>query len=138
MLATLNRELRFEVKVILVFVCGFSVLLFIGSGNLSFEEARLRAENDDAGFKAPILSELNQSKKLFLKAGTSRCNTGDKANSDSFETIVEIGSKGEVIRSWRQKNTNFEICMQNLITQYFYFRRVEKGFFTIFSPSHKL
>jgi hypothetical protein len=54
----------------------------------------------------------------------------------SFAVVIEVGSDGQVARSWRGGDSDFEICFQKLMTNSFFFISFEQPFFTAFEYSN--
>lgn len=122
--------MRFETKLVVGFAAVIGVVLYMGSGSPSFEEARSQAVSDELSLDPARLQKLNAFKRKFSAAAIPQCmKTTGSAVSD-FSIIVEIGADGEVARSWRQGDTKFVVCVQQSMTENFIFRHIGQPFFT--------
>jgi len=123
--------LQFEVRLLLAFGTILLVVLVLGSGNLSFEEARSKAHQDRSSFSPGQLSRLEKFQARFTEQAFPPCleSTGDVPGS--FAVVVEVGTNGHVLRSWRQGDSDFVICFQQLMTDNFVFVSMGQPFFTM-------
>ncbi|MFT5398922.1 MAG: hypothetical protein ACI8XW_001722 [Gammaproteobacteria bacterium] len=129
-------RLQFEIKLLLIFGIVLLLVLFFGSGNLSFEEAKSRAKKDRSSFSEAQLIKLKKYQARFTEAAFPPCLKSTDAAPDSFTVVIEIGSNGHVARSWRQGDSNFVICFERLMTDNFVFRSIGQPFFTSFEYSN--
>jgi hypothetical protein len=125
-------KLAFEIKLLLVFGTVLLVVLYFGAGNLSFEEAVAKASEDKSSFSPETLSRLEQKQARFTDQAFPPCLETTGIVPDNFTVVIEIGSNGQVARSWRQGDSEFVICFQRIMTEYFDFRSIEQPFFTAF------
>ena len=122
--------MHFETKLMLGFGAVIAIVLYMGSGSPSFEEARSQARSDELSLDPARLAKLNAYKRKFAAAAIPQCvNTTDSA-ADDFTIIVEMGSDGQVARSWRQGDSKFVVCLQQSMTENFIYRHVGQPFFT--------
>ena len=122
--------MHFETKLILGFGAFIAIVLYMGGGSPSFEEAGSQAASDELSLDPNRLAKLNAYKRKFAAAAIPQCvKITDSAESD-FSIIVEIGSDGEVARSWRRGDSKFAVCLQQSMTENFIYRHVGQPFFT--------
>jgi hypothetical protein len=122
--------MHFETKLMLGFGAVIAIVLYMGSGSPSFEEARSQARSDELSLDPARLAKLNAFKRKFAAAAIPQCvKTTDSAAGD-FTIIVEIGSDGEVARSWRQGDSKFVVCLQQSMTENFIYRNLGQPFYT--------
>ena len=125
-------ELQFEWKLLLVFGAVLLVVLYFGSGSLSYQEAKSQADRDKSTISAGQLSKLETKQARFAAQAIPSCVESTGVVPDNFTVVVEIGADGQVARSWRRGDSNFEICFQRIMNEYFEFRAIEEPFFTTF------
>jgi hypothetical protein len=125
-------RLQFEVKLLLAFGTVMLVVLFFGSGNLSFEEAQAQAYADRSSFSSGQLEKLDKFQARFTESAFPPCLDTTNIVPDKFTVVIEVGANGQVTRSWRQGNSDFVICFQKLMTENFFFISTGKPFFTSF------
>lgn len=122
--------MHFETKLMLGFGAVIAIVLYMGSGSPSFEEARSQARSDELSLDPARLAKLNAFKRKFAAAVIPQCvKTTDSAAGD-FTIIVEIGSDGEVARSWRRGDSKFVVCLQQSMTENFIYRNLGQPFYT--------
>jgi len=122
--------MHFETKLMLGFGAVIAIVLYMGSGSPSFEEARSQARSDELALDPDRLEKLNAFKRKFAAAAIPRCiKTTDSAAGD-FTIVVEMGSDGEVARSWRRGDSKFVVCLQQSMTENFIYRHLGRPFFT--------
>jgi hypothetical protein len=129
-------RLPFEVKLLLVFGMVLPVVLFYGSGHMSFEEAISKARADRLSLSSSGLSQLDKFQARFIEQGFSSCLETKDIVTDNFTLVIEVGSNGQVARSWRQGDSEFVICFQKLVTDNFFFISIGQPFFTSFEFSN--
>ena len=95
-------KLQFEIKLLLIFGSVLLVVLFLGPGNLSFEEAKSKAKKDQSSFSGAQLSKLKNTQARFTEVAFPRCLESINAIPDNFAVVIEIGPDGHVARSWRK------------------------------------
>jgi hypothetical protein len=125
-------RLQFEVKVFLTFAVVLLVVLFFGSGNLSFEEAKAKSFADRSSFSAGQLTKLEKFQSRFTELAFPQCQSSTGIVPGNFTVIIEVGADGHVARSWRQGDSDFVICFQQLMTDNFFFISKGQPFFTLF------
>ena len=122
--------MHFETKLMLGFGAVIAIVLYMGSGSPSFEEARSQARSDELSLDPVRLAKLIAFKRKFAAAAIPQCvKTTDSAAGD-FTIIVEIGSDGEVARSWRRGDSKFVVCLQQSMTENFIYRNLGQPFYT--------
>ena len=124
--------MQFELKLLLGFGAVFLVVVLFGAGRLSFEAAKARAIETQSSFSDPLLSQLEKQQAKFTDQAVSSCFESTGIIADDFAVVAEIGSNGQVARSWRQGDSNFVICFQRVMTEYFVFRSVGQPFYVLF------
>jgi hypothetical protein len=129
-------KMQFEVKLLLVFGTVLLGVLYFGSGNLSFEEAKAQAYEDRSSFSSGQLSKLERFQARFTEMAFPPCQESTGKAPGSFAVVIEVGSDGQVARSWRGGDSDFEICFQKLMTNSFFFISFEQPFFTAFEYSN--
>ena len=122
--------MHFETKLILGFGALIVIVLYMGSGSSSFEEARSQARSDELSLDPARLQKLNAFKRKFAAAAIPRCIETTGTAAGEFSIIVEMGSDGEVARSWRQGDSKFVVCLQQSMTENFIYRQLGRPFFT--------
>ena len=125
-------RLQFEVKLLLVFATVLLVVLYFGSGNLSFEEAKAKAYEDRSSFSPAQLNKLERFQARFAEMAFPPCRESTGMAPGNFAVVIEVGSDGQVARSWRRGDSDFVICFQKLMTDNFFFISFEQPFFTEF------
>ena len=128
--------LQFEIKLLLAFGVVLLAVLYFGSGSISFEEAKLKANEDNYAISPGLLSKLKKKQAKFTKMAFPPCIESTGMVPQNFTVVIEVGSKGYVARSWRQGDSVFVICFQRLLTDNFIFRSIGKPFFTSFEYSN--
>ena len=123
-------RLQFEVKFLLLFGSVLLVVLYFGSGNLSFEEAKSQADEDKSSFSPGQLSKLESYQTRFTAMAFPPCQESTGMAPDNFAVVIEVGSDGQVVRSWRRGDSDFAICFQKLMTDNFFVISFEQPFFT--------
>jgi len=113
-------RLPFEVKLLLVFGVFMAVVLNYGSGNMSFEEALSKAHIDKSSLSSSRLSKLEKFQTRFFAEALPACLESRGNVADNFTLVIEVGSNGQVARSWRQGDSEFVICFQKLVTDNFF------------------
>lgn len=108
------------------------IMLYLGSGNLSYQEALAIAAHDRSTLNAEQLSRLQSRQERFSAQAVPACIESSGAQAEAFTLVVEIGPGGQVARSWRQGGSNFAICLQKIASDYFEFRTVDPPFFIAF------
>ena len=111
--------MKFELKILLLFAALILVMLFSGFGSMSFDEAKSRAAADRVGLSADQLSILGKKQARFLHRPFLPVLIPAALSPTIFTLVVEIGVDGLVSRSWRQGDSNFGVCFQRLMTEYF-------------------
>ena len=129
-------RLQFEVKLLLAFGAVIIVVLFFGSGNLSFAEAKAKAYAERSSFSSGQLAKLVQFQARFTESAIPPCLETTGIVPDKFTVVIEVGANGQVARSWRQGNSDFVICFQKLMTENFFFISIGRPFFTSFEYSN--
>jgi hypothetical protein len=129
-------RMRFEVKLLLAFGMVLLVALLFGSGSLSFEEAKSKAFEDRSSFSSAQLSKLEKFQAKFTEQALPLCLENTAIVADNFTLVFEVGSNGQVARSWRQGNSDLVACFQKLITDNFFYVSIGKSFFTSFEYSN--
>jgi hypothetical protein len=129
-------RLQFEVKLLLAFAVVSLVVLLLGSGNLSFEEAKAKAFADRSSFSAGQLTKLEKFQTRFTESAFPPCRASTGMVPGNFTVIIEVGADGHVARSWRQGDSEFVICFQQLMTENFFFISRGQPFFTVFEYSN--
>lgn len=124
--------MTFELKILLLFSTVMLTVMYFGSGNLTYEEAWSRAEADHSSLSAEQRIGLKAKQVRFTAQAIPACLDSAGDVPDNFTVIVEMGTDGEVVRSWRQGESPFVICIQRLMTEYFAYRGMEGRFFYIF------
>lgn len=124
--------MRFETKILLVFGAVSLIVLYLGPGSLSYEEAMSNAKRDKFALDAEQLSQLERKQRRFSAQAIPACTESTGAVPEAFTLVVEIGSGGQVVRSWRQGDSGFAICFQKIATDYFELRSVQPPFFAVF------
>ena len=124
--------LNFEFRVMLYFGVALLIVIFIGPGKLSYQEARSQADEDKSSFSARQMSKLEQKQASFTAQAFPACIESTGIAPVNFTVVVEIGSNGRVARSWRQGDSEFVVCFQRITTEYFEFRSIEQPFFAAF------
>jgi hypothetical protein len=127
--------MHFETKLILGFAAVIAIVLYMGGGSPSFEEASSQARSDELSLDAGRLEKLNAFKGKFAAAAIPECVATTATAASDFTVVVEIGSDGEVARSWRQGDSKFAVCIQQSMTENFIYRHVGRPFFTSFAFS---
>jgi hypothetical protein len=125
-------RLQFEVRFLLFFGTVLLVVLFFGSGNLSFEEAKSKAYEDRSSLNSGQLSKLDKFQARFSEVAFPPCLETMGIAPDDFTVVIEVGSNGHVARSWRRGDSDFVICFQKLMTDNFLFVSIRQSFFTLF------
>lgn len=124
--------LQIESKLLLICGAILLVVLYFGSGSLSYQEAKSNADRDRAAISAGQLSSLEKKQARFAAQAIPSCVESTGVAPDNFTVVVEIGADGRVARSWRQGDSNFVICFQRIMNDYFEFRAIEQPFFAAF------
>ena len=132
----LGIRLQFEVKLLLTFAMVFLVALLFGSGSLSFEEAQSKAVEDRSSFSSAQLSKLEKFQLKFTEEALPLCLENTAIVAGNFTLVIEVGSNGQVARSWRQGDSDRGACFQKLITDNFFYVSMGKPFFTSFEYSN--
>jgi hypothetical protein len=125
-------RLQFEVKLLLAFGAVMIVVLFFGSGNLSFAEAKAKAYAERSSLSSGQLTKLDKFQARFTESTLPPCLDTTGIVPDKFTVVIEVGSNGQVARSWRQGNSDFVICFQKSMTENFFFISIGRPFFTSF------
>jgi hypothetical protein len=128
-------SLKFEFRILLVFTAILLAALFLGSGSLSFAEAKSKATEDRSAFDPGQLNRLEKYQARFAKQAFPHCLESAGMAPDSFAVVIEVGSNGQVARSWRQGDSDFVICVQQLLTENFVFVSIGRPFFTLFEDT---
>ncbi|HUV20689.1 MAG TPA: hypothetical protein VMZ32_02790 [Gammaproteobacteria bacterium] len=128
-------RLQFEIKLVLVLGAVLLVVLFFGSGNLSFAEAKAKAYADRSSFSAGQLSKLEKFQARFAEKAFPPCQASTGIVPGNFTVIIEVGLDGRVARSWRRGDSAFVVCFQQLMTENFFFISMGQPFFTLFEYS---
>ena len=103
---------------------------------MSFEEAISKARADRLSLSSSGLSQLDKFQARFIEQGFSSCLETKDVVTDNFTLVIEVGSNGQVARSWRQGDSEFVICFQKLVTDNFFFISIGQPFFTSFEFSN--
>ena len=122
--------MHFETKLILGFGAVIAIVLYLGSGSPSFEEASAQAASDGLSLDPARLEKLNAFKRKFAAAAIPKCTETTNSAASDFTIVVEIGSHGEVARSWRRGDSKFVVCIQQSMTENFIYRHIGQPFFT--------
>jgi hypothetical protein len=122
--------MHFETKLILGFGAVIAIVLYMGGGSPSFEEASSQATSDELSLDPARLEKLNAFKRKFAAAAIPECIKNTDSAAGNFTIVVEIGSDGEVARSWRRGDSKFVVCIQQSMTENFIYRHIGQPFFT--------
>jgi len=128
-------RLQFEVKLLLALGAILLGALFLGPGNLSFAEAKAKAYADRSLFSAGQLSKLEKFQARFTEVAFPPCQASTGIVPGNFTVIIEVGLDGRVARSWRQGDSDFVVCFQQIMTENFFFISMGQPFFTLFEYS---
>ena len=118
--------MKFESKVLILFSITIGIVIYMGAGNLSFEEARLKASQDEVFLNSSQLQKLAEIKKQFAGVAIAGCMESTGSESEDLSVVVELGADGSVARSWRQGDSRFIVCIQKSLTDNFIFRSGKK------------
>jgi len=127
---------QFEIKLLLAFGSVLLGVIFFGSGHISFEEAKSKANENNSAFSQTQLSKLKKTQARFTEMAFPPCIESTGMVPHNFTVVIEVGSNGKVARSWRQGDSDFVICFQRLMTDNFFFRSIGQPFFTSFEYSN--
>ncbi len=126
----------FEAKVLLIFCSAMLVVFFVGPGNLSFSEAKAKADKYESTLSANETDELKKNQDKFAEIAFPACSDATGTEPDNFTVVVEITVDGYVSRSWRKGNSKFAICFQKSVTDHFVYWTVKQSFFISFEYNY--
>ena len=121
--------MKFERKLLLLFVAILMAALLFGWGRISFDEARDRAAADWRLFDPMQIKRIESKQAHLGEQAISACLETSGVTPDNFTLVLEIGTDGRVIRSWRQDDSRFVTCFQRLANEFFEFRGLDRSFF---------
>jgi len=125
-------RISFETKLFLLFAAGLVFVLILGSGGLSFDEAKSRADNNLALLDSNQLNKLVKAQDRFAEQAIPMCRKSTGTLPEEFSIVIDIGADGTIGRSWRQGDSEFLVCYQNLMQENFNFRPYSQPFFASF------
>jgi pyrroline-5-carboxylate reductase len=105
---------------LLVFGLLALVILYSGTGGLSFTEAKSRAETTEASLSAGQLEKLGRVRRRFTESAIPACVGTGGSMPANVSLVLEIRADGYVSRSWRRGDSRFAICMQTLTRDNFF------------------
>lgn len=108
------------------------IVLTLGSGSLSFDEAKSRADNNLASLDSDQLDKLAKAQDRFAEQAIPMCIQSTGKIPEEFSIVIDIGADGTIGRSWRQGDSEFLVCYQNLMQENFIFRPYSQPFFASF------
>ena len=76
--------------------------------------------------------KLASAQQKFNEAAVPLCSESTGALPDDFTIVLDIKSDGHVGRLWRQGDSKFALCFQNLLRENFYFRPTSQPFYVSF------
>lgn len=125
-------RIPFETKLFLLFAAGMAVVLTLGSGGLSFDEAKSRADNNLLSLDSDQRHKLAKAQGRFAEQAIPMCIQSTGTMPEDFSIVIDIGLDGTIGRSWRQGDSAFLVCYQNLMQENFIFRPYLQPFFASF------
>jgi hypothetical protein len=114
---------------LLVFGLLALIVVFSGTGSLSFAEAKARADKDEASLNAGRLEKLGRVRRRFTEAAIPPCVETGGSRPANFSLVLEIRADGYVGRSWRRGDSRFAVCMQTLMRDNFFMTPYSQPFF---------
>ena len=80
----------------------------------SFDEAKLRADHDEAALPPELAGRIHQAQATALDAGIAQCAM-PHADTSPFTLVVALDAQGTVTSSWRAGDTPLAICMEKFL-----------------------
>lgn len=124
--------MQLEIKILLMFVVILLVVLSMGTGGLSFQEAKSKADKNLLSLDSDQLSELAKTQSRFSEVAFPACTKTTGALPGEFAIVIEIKSDGYVGRSWKQGDSEFVLCLQKIMQDNFVFSPYSLPFYTSF------
>lgn len=125
-----------ETKIFLIFGATMLIVFSIGTGGLSFQEAKSKADQNLSALSSEQLSKLVKAKSKFTEVALSHCAKSTGTSPGEFTIVIEIREDGYIRRSWRQGDSKFVLCLQQVMLENFVFRPYSQPFFTSFEHSN--
>jgi hypothetical protein len=125
-------RISFETKLLLLFAVVMIVVLSLGSGRLSFDEAKSRADSSKLSLDPAQLDRLARAQRRFSQQAIPMCIQSTGKLPEDFSIVIDIAADGTIGRSWRRGNSQFLICYQTLLRENFIFRPYSQPFFAAF------
>ena len=120
--------MQIETKIILVFAAILIFVLSIGTGGLSFKEAKSKADRNLSSLNWEQITKLTKAKSKIAEVAFPACAKTTTAPTD-FTIVMEIKSDGYIRRMWRMGDSRFVLCLQTFMQENFNFRPFSQPFF---------
>jgi hypothetical protein len=128
--------MSFEIKVLILFCPILLAVLFLGSGSLSYQDAKLKADQDEALLNLDRLNNLTNVRNKFIQSVLPLCTKVTDEMPVDVNLVLEIGSKGDVKRQWRKEDSKISSCFQKVAVDNFFFWNAGKAIFISFKFAH--
>ena len=103
---------------------------------LTFHEAKLKADSSERSLSSSDIQTLVNTQGQFASTAFPTCAKRTGAEPTDFTVVVEIDMQGSVVNSWRQGESKFAKCFQDMMEQSFSYRPRSQPFFTSFEYSN--
>ena len=115
-------------------------LLLISAGafasNLSYEQAKARADHDEASLSASQTGALIQSQGTASGASFSKCPPATpRPDLSPFTVVMELDASGKVVRTWRKGSSAIAVCFNGEMSHKSLFKPPKVPFYTSFEMS---
>jgi len=109
----------------------------VAAGPLTFDEAKVRADSSESALSSPDIQKLVNAQGELASRAFQVCVQRTSSNPTDFTVVVQIDIRGSVVHSWREGESRFAQCFQEIMEKSFSYRPQAEPFFTAFEYTNE-
>ena len=115
----------------------FSLSVNVMAGNLTFIEAKAKADAVEESLASPELQKVIEAQGKVANSAFPKCINSTGSMPSDFTVVVSVDSTGKVISTWRKGKSPFAKCFENSMRQKFKYIPKIQYFYTSFEYMHE-